>query len=344
MKVLLQTRFPPSVGGIETLAVGLAREWRALGVEVAVSTDVGASAAGNSFPYPVQHQPDRKTLLSLWRSHDVVVQMNVSLKTSWPMLLLRKPVVFVHHTPYWIDREGTRDWRERLKLTIARRSPWNICVSVFVREATGLKNARIIPNSYDRRIFNMEHTPQRDKEIVFVGRLVSDKGADLLLEAVSRIPGAGNWTITIIGDGPERAALEQQARQTGLANVRFTGSLPPQSVADKLRRHQVLVVPSLWREPFGIVALEGMACGCSVLASDGGGLPEAVGNAGLLFRRGDASDLSQKLSRLIENPNERAKLTEQASAHLAGHTEEAMAKAYLEVIQAAVAQHRSRAC
>ncbi|MGN6642183.1 MAG: glycosyltransferase, partial [Verrucomicrobiota bacterium] len=203
--ILLQTRFPPSVGGIETLALGLVRDWRAHGIEVTVSTDVAApSARAESLPYPVHYRPDRRTLLSLWRSHDAVMQMNVSLKASWPRLLTRTPVVFVHHGPYWLDPEGTRDWRERLKVRMAQSSPWNICVSDFVRKATGLKYSKVVPNSYNDKVFSRDDSMPRTKEVAFVGRLVSDKGADLLLSALSRIPGAQQWNVTIIGDGPER--------------------------------------------------------------------------------------------------------------------------------------------
>lgn len=325
------------MGGIETLALVLCREWLASGCEVTVSTDVAEAAREVSVvSCPVHRQPSRSKLWSLWRSHDVVVLMNVSLKAIWPMLLCRTPVVLTHHSPYWIDREGTRDWRERLKVAIAKRAGWNICVSGFVRDAIGLPRARTVPNCYDDTMFFRDETTARDRDVIFVGRLVSDKGADLLLDAVAASPGGRNWSVTIVGGGPENEILKRKAVGLGLKNIRFTGSLSPELVAAELRRHRVIAVPSLVLEAFGIVTLEGMACGVVPVAADGGGLPEAVGDAGVTFRRGDAADLAEKLSGLLADEVERNRLLSQAKDHLRKHIAKTMADAYLGVVREAV--------
>jgi glycosyltransferase involved in cell wall biosynthesis len=94
-----------------------------------------------------------------------------------------------------------------------------------------------------------------------------------------------------------------------------------------------MVIPSRWREPFGVVALEGLACGCVVLASDGGGLPDAVGPAGLLFKRGRLADLSRQLCQLIEHGDLRARLRQQAPAHLARFQEQIVCSRYLDLLE-----------
>lgn len=308
-----------------------------MGHQVSVSTDVAApQTQPEELPYPAYYQRGGKPLVGLWRKHDVVIMMNVSLKTLWPMFLTRTPVVFTHHSPYWIDRVGTRDWRERLKVQIARKNRYNLCVSQFIRDATGLQDAEVVPNCYDDTIFNELDTSKRPRSIAFVGRLVSDKGADLLLAALEQLPAEMEVEVTVIGDGPERAALEAQAASMKSRRIRFTGSLLPEAVAAELIQHEILVVPSLWKEPFGIVALEGMACGCVPLVSDGGGLPEAVGDAGCVFKSGDAEDLASQISRLLEDRSLRVSLRAAGPSHLARHTARKMAAAYLELAERAL--------
>jgi glycosyltransferase involved in cell wall biosynthesis len=140
-------------------------------------------------------------------------------------------------------------------------------------------------------------------------------------------------------DRPERVALEQLAQNLGISSsVAFLGSLQGEPLVRELNRHQLMVIPSRWREPFGVVALEGLACGCVVLASDGGGLPDAVGHAGLLFKRGDLADLSRQLRQLIEHGGLRARLRQQAPAHLARFQEQIVCSRYLELLEHMAAQ------
>ena len=106
-------------------------------------------------------------------------------------------------------------------------------------------------------------------------------------------------------------------------------------LAALLNRHQVLVVPSRWAEPFGIVALEGLACGCFVIGSEGGGLKEAIGPGGITFVNGDASALAGALQKALVNrlPVDRPAV----AAHLARHRPSAVAAGYLQELEAAVA-------
>jgi glycosyltransferase involved in cell wall biosynthesis len=104
--------------------------------------------------------------------------------------------------------------------------------------------------------------------------------------------------------------------------------------------YEILAVPSLWKEPFGIVALEGMACGCVPLVSDGGGLPEAVGKAGCIFKSGNDEDLANQISRILEDDSLRASLRAAAPSHLARHTARKMAADYLNLIEDAFAEDK----
>jgi len=140
--------------------------------------------------------------------------------------------------------------------------------------------------------------------------------------------------LTIAGDGPERARLEKQAAQLQLqSRVDFIGSQTSEQLAKLLRQHRILVVPSRWREPFGIVALEGIACGCVAVGSTEGGLADAIGPCGLTVPNGDARALANAVSRLLEDPAECDRLRRNAAAHLARFTPRHVAEIYLDAMK-----------
>src|SRR5437763_5731364 len=158
----------------------------------------------------------------------------------------------------------------------------NIAVSQAVAKRLP-ESCIVIPNPVDLSLFHSDGAALRTRELVFLGRLVSDKGCDLLIQALARLAQHGlRPKLTMIGGGPERSGLEQLAKSLNLQDqIVFAGAPPTDEVATLLRQHKVMVVPSIWEESFGVVALEGAASGCVVLGSDGGGLPEAIGPAGI---------------------------------------------------------------
>ena len=138
---------------------------------------------------------------------------------------------------------------------------------------------------------------------VFAGRFVKEKGADVLLRAFAKVSAkVPKARLIIAGDGAERANLEALATKLNLGStVRFTGHLRGEDVDRALRGAWVQVVPSLWDEPFGIVAIEAMARGTAVIASSSGGLSEIVddGIDGFLVPPGNVEALSEKLTALL---------------------------------------------
>jgi glycosyltransferase involved in cell wall biosynthesis len=114
--------------------------------------------------------------------------------------------------------------------------------------------------------------------------------------------------------------------------VVFLGSLRGEALAQELNRHEIMVVPSRWKEPFGIVALEGMACGCKLVGSDGGGLPDAIGPGGITFKRGDVNDLARAISQALPLEIDPSVV----EAHLQNHRIESVAKSYLKVFENAI--------
>jgi glycogen synthase len=330
VKILLGSHhFFPSTGGIETVTNLLAREFVRLGHEVRVVTQTGGEG---EFPFAVVGRPGLLELLRHVRWCDVFLQNNISLRTLWPLLFVRRPLFIAHQT--WITNpDGSTSWQHRLKRFVLRYAT-SFAISDAIAERLPVPSIRV-GNPYDDDVFKDPPADPRTGELIFVGRLVSDKGARLLLDAMKLL--AAKPRLTIAGDGPERAALEKQAADLQLqSQVDFVGQQQGEQLASLLRQHQVLVVPSLWQEPFGIVALEGIACGCVVVGSAGGGLAEAIGPCGVTFPNGDAAALARTIARLLADPDERARLRQDAPLHLARFTPRHVAGIYLDEMKKAL--------
>ncbi|MEO1252172.1 MAG: glycosyltransferase family 4 protein [Pseudomonadota bacterium] len=147
---------------------------------------------------------------------------------------------------------------------------------------------------------------ERSPEIVFVGRLLWLKGVDMLIDAFAKTPSP--LKLVIIGDGPERAALEERAKAAAPGRVRFTGFLPHAEIQKTLARATALAFPSL-RDCGGAVILEAFASGTPAIAVDWGGPQDYVtAETGVLIEpRGRdyvVSELSEAMTRFAENPAE----------------------------------------
>jgi glycosyltransferase involved in cell wall biosynthesis len=140
--------------------------------------------------------------------------------------------------------------------------------------------------------------------IAYVGRLVPEKGVDVLLDALKDLPGV--WRLRIVGRGPEEEELKAQARLLGLSHrVSFEGWLPSVRMPAFYRELDALVLPSRsqpnWVEQFGRVLIEAMACAVPVIGSDCGEIPHVIGDAGLIFPEDDARALRAALTRLTRD-------------------------------------------
>lgn len=142
-------------------------------------------------------------------------------------------------------------------------------------------------------------------------RLVPEKGVDLLLRAAAGLQGA--WRLRVMGDGPERPSLQRLAEELGItARVDFDGIVPSVQMPAYLQQLDVLALPSRtlpnWKEQFGRVLIEAMACETAVVGSDSGEIPHVIADAGLIFPEGDVAALQAHLQRLIDAPELRRAL------------------------------------
>lgn len=142
-------------------------------------------------------------------------------------------------------------------------------------------------------------------------RLVPEKGVDLLLQAAAGL--SGIWRLHIAGEGPERPNLERLARQLGIRDrVQFDGVISSERMPAYLGQLDVLVLSSRtlpnWKEQFGRVLVEAMACEVVVVGSDSGEIPEVIGEAGVIFPEEDVEALRHSLKMLFEDEERRKNL------------------------------------
>lgn len=327
MNILMSSYyFFPSVGGLEEVSRVLAREFARAGHVVKLVTQT-PSIEVDDFPFEVVRRPTPLQLLGLMRWCDVYFQNNISLLLAWPLVPIRRPWVVAHHI--WLSH----NWKGRLKRWLLLRSAVGISISQAI--ASEFPPSTVIPDPYDDQVFHEIPDGPRNRDLVFAGRLVSDKGAYLVLEALTDLRSQGRrLTLTIVGYGPEEAALRRLAQRLGLDDqVYFAGVQRGEDLAMLLNAHRIMIVPSIWLEPFGIVALEGIACGCIVVGSEGGGLKDAIGLCGVTFPNGDVEALTRCLVNLYDHPEHWAAFRAAAAEHLARHTPAAVASAYLRVLE-----------
>ena len=152
----------------------------------------------------------------------------------------------------------------------------------------------------------LRQTLKVDRRFVigYVGRLLPEKNIASLLKALTALP--ADTVLILIGNGPEQATLENKCQELGLREqVKFMPAVNYDLMPQYFNLFQVLALPSIttarWKEQFGRVLIEAMACGVPVVGSDSGEIPQVIGPAGFIFPEGDIKELSQILMTLHAN-------------------------------------------
>ncbi|REF36556.1 glycosyltransferase [Thermasporomyces composti] len=207
-------------------------------------------------------------------------------------------------------------------LRLPDRSPVDraLCRFVFGRASLVVANSTFLAGEVERRLgvppervalvspgiryadfAAAREAVRREDHLLFVANLIPRKGLDVLLDALAELGRRSEEVppLRVVGDGPERATLEEQARRTG-ARVEFVGALPQERVAAEMAAAEILVVPSR-EEALGLAPLEAMAAGCVPVVSGIGGLAESVtdGVTGFTCRPEDPGDLADALVRAL---------------------------------------------
>lgn len=340
MRILIYTRaFSPSRGGIETLAETLAWEMADAGHQVRLVT--ATRGPSETLIFEVARRPGPIRLLRLVAWSEVVFQISVSLRGVWPLLLIRRPLV-VNHNGLYRRAGGQQVWRDRLKVWVAGKARGSIAVSQFVADRLGVSST-VVPNPFRDGLFVSLSVP-RERDLIYVGRLVSEKGVDLVLRSLASMASQGvRPRFTVVGEGPEEVRLKELAAALDLnAQVDFIGPKSGPELVRLLNMHQIMIVPSVGDEAFGIAALEGIACGCVVVGAAAGGLPEAIGPCGVIFPKGDSAALATLLGQVLAEPGKYVPPEEVRRTHLESHRAREIAQRYLAVLQAAVERREWR--
>jgi glycosyltransferase involved in cell wall biosynthesis len=183
---------------------------------------------------------------------------------------------------------------------------------------------RVIPQfGVDPEIYKPRVTNHASRfTIGYVGRLVEEKGVQVLLQALEGL--AGQWRLRILGSGPMQPQLEALARQLDIAErVSFESPIPSAQMPAFYNQLDTLVLPSLtrphWKEQFGRVLIEAMACEVPVVGSRSGEIPHVIGQAGLTFTEGDVQELRARLSQLMDDPALRIDLARRGRERVLAH-------------------------
>jgi len=181
-----------------------------------------------------------------------------------------------------------------------------------------------------------------DFVIGYLGRLIPAKGLDLLVDACARLqnrPKLPNLRVLLVGSGPDEARLHEQAGAAGLGErIVFAGAIAHDRAAEFLRCLDLFVLPSrttpAWKEQFGRVLIEALACGVPVIGSSSGEIPHLIARTGggVTFHEGDAADLAEKIAFLMNRGDERARLADRGGQAVRAHyTHEAVARQMVEL-------------
>lgn len=330
MQILIFTTvFFPLRGGIENLTLNLCKQFIDKGHEVKV---IAYQKQTEVLPdVEVYYAPSFAKMLELFLWCKIYYMPNISLKGIWPLLFRPRKRWVVSQNDFSLTNKKTPI--SLIKLFMLRFSSENISVSQSVANSLG-RPSEIIYNCYDDQLFKTNPVANRELDFVFVGRLVSQKGCDTLIRACYdlKLP----FKLTIVGDGPELKRLKTIAETLELTQyITFTGTLKSHEIVEVLNQHKTLVIPSNDKEGFGIVALEGLACGCRVIAADSGGLAEAVGTFGKLFPSGDVHELHILLKEALQNINQPEYTTEELAVYLENYHTQVVAQKYLSVFGSA---------
>jgi glycosyltransferase involved in cell wall biosynthesis len=352
VKILIySTAFAPSVGGVETyvmlLAKGLASDAISnLPVEVTVATRSAANGFDDScLGFRVVRQPRFGSMLRLIWQSDLIHIAGPCLAPMAIAWILRKPVVVEHHgyqaacpnglllrepmkevcPGYFMQRRYAKCLRceksqhgrvgATWKLTstfirrwLSNRASANVAVSEHVARRLAMARSQVIYHGIALAPIavhdEVEIAQSGPLTIGFIGRLVAEKGLGTLIDAASDLVAEGfDFRLKFIGDGPEKASLEDAINNKGLsARTDFTGHVTGEAFLAATNEVSIVVIPTISEETFGLAALEQMACGRLVVVSDIGGLAEVADDAALKFKAGDARDLAHQLRLVLENP------------------------------------------
>ena len=195
----------------------------------------------------------------------------------------------------------------------------------------------VAPMPVATELFMADATVARSRRLLFVGRLMPQKGIDVLIDALSRLP--ADVGLDVVGDGPDRPALEARASELGVSDrVHFHGAVKQYTLPSLYQRAAALVVPST-DEGLGLVAVEAQLCETPVVAFDSGGLPDVIQHdrTGILVSERSAGALAASIQSMLERGDKGAALGAAGRLHaLATFAPESVARRYADIYRSVI--------
>lgn len=332
--------FYPSIGGSETFAHLIASHLSKSKWDVYVFTLSPNSGDELKVPYKIVRRRGWVDLLRLLWSADILLMNGIATKLL-PFLFLRLfKLVIVHQGSYLSDNlqvnngmNGKRaldvikefciriincvlrpiysllKFKSILRQYVCRilvyKADLNVYISNWVRTKypANLQH-KVIYDGVDTNFFVPSVNVSKHNIVTVVGRMILAKGFTTLIKAVALLKTKNiSFSLCLIGDGPDRHIFEEMSEKMNLTQqINFFGFATGVDLLEYYQKSSIVVVPSIAEEPFGIVAIEAMSCAKPVVASDCGGLPEAVGDAGILVPPNNSQALADTLEHLLLNP------------------------------------------
>lgn len=304
MQIVIATyTFAPEIGGVATNVGILAAAFHEAGHDVTVVTS--ASGPIDGFPYRLIRHPKAAQLFELYRAADILIQSNLSLGLIYPLVVIRRPFALRHHSESAFHISRVPTLRNVLRRWVRSRAH-HFVTSHYIGRKSGLRQYTVTSPFADPHHITPEVVrPPAEREcLLFVGRVEPEKGIPFLLEHWPVIRRElGITELRIVGDG-SLAQSVQRSIENGLEGVNFVGALSRNETAKEMGKAAYVVVPSIWQEPFGAVALEAVAAGTIPIVADRGGLSEAAGPLGIMFNPDDEASFRKALGAARAKRNE----------------------------------------
>ncbi|MDB2700760.1 glycosyltransferase family 4 protein [Alphaproteobacteria bacterium] len=217
--------------------------------------------------------------------------------------------LFYHNDPQ--SMLGSKTTKERADLL--KKVQAIFCVSKFIKNKflegldKDIEKVSVVYNGVER---SLKTFPKKSKSVIFVGRLVPEKGVSLFVEAVKKLaPKFIDWKFYICGSpilgntsskSDFASKITKEFLKIGKQAI-VTGFLSHDEVQIKMKEASLVVIPSLWDEPFGLVVAEAMSNGCAIITVNKGGIPEIIGNNGLIIEDININKLIIEIENLLSN-------------------------------------------
>lgn len=294
----------------------------------------------------LHQEPYAIVTTQVYSANRLTIQKPISFFT-WQNILKRYPIPF-RQMESWVFKQTDVMFPGSYSAELVMREKGYTGTSVLL--PSGIDPSLYYPRTVTQLRESLKTSPD-EVLIGYVGRIVEQKGLKTLLEALAEIQELP-WRLVIVGNGEYEAEFDAIARSKNLhSRIHRIGYVPNPEIPEYLSAFDVLVLPSEtrsnWKEQFGRVIIEAMACQTPVIGSDSGEIPHLIQatKGGLVFSEGNAKEFADRLRQLILNPDERSHLAQVGQQSvLRNYTNSLLAKRFITTVENTVQSYQQNGC